>query len=79
MPLPVWIILFLVGFLSFFTMGYQAGLTRAGRSPSAIVLALSLVSVIWLVADLDRPSEGFLRVRQTPMVDVQKMMLKTRD
>lgn len=74
MPLPVWVVLFVVGFLSFFTMGYQGGLTREGRSPSAIVLAVSLVCVIWLIADLDRPSEGFLRVRQSPMVDVQKMM-----
>jgi hypothetical protein len=74
MPLPVWIVLFAIGLLSFFTMGYQAGLTRASRSPAAIVLAVTFVSVIWLVADLDRPTEGFLRVSQTPMIDVQKMM-----
>jgi hypothetical protein len=74
MPLPVWIVLFAVGFLSFFTMGYQAGLTRATRSPATIVLALTFVSVIWLVADLDRPSEGFLDVSQQPMIDVRRMM-----
>ena len=74
MPLPVWIVLFAVGFLSFFTMGYQAGLTRASRSPASVVLALTFVSVIWLVADLDRPAEGFLRVSQQPMIDVRKMM-----
>ena len=77
MPLPVWTVLFAVGFLSFFTMGYQAGLTRANRSPATIVLALTFVSVIWLVADLDRPTEGFLRVSQAPMTDVQKMMHDT--
>jgi len=77
MPLPVWIVLFGVGFLSFFTIGYQAGVTKAGRSPATIVLALTFVSVIWLVADLDRPTEGFLRVSQAPMVDVQKMMHDT--
>jgi hypothetical protein len=74
MPLPVWIVLFAVGFLSFFTMGYQAGLTRASRSPATIVLALTFVSVIWLVADLDRPREGFLDVSQQPMIDVRRMM-----
>lgn len=75
MPLPVWVVLFSVGLLSFFTMGYQAGLTRASRSPATLVIALTFVSVIWLVADLDRPGEGFLRVNQQPMIDVQKMML----
>ena len=75
MPLTVWVVLFAVGLLSFFTMGYQAGLTRASRSPATLVLVLSFVSVIWLVVDLDRPGEGFLRVNQQPMIDVQNMML----
>ena len=35
LPAPVWIVLFTVGLLSFFTMGYQAGLTRS-RSPIGI-------------------------------------------
>ena len=74
MPLLVWVVLFAVGLLSFFTMGYQGGLTRASRSPAALVLALTFGAVIYLVADLDRPGEGFLRVGQEPMVDVRKMM-----
>jgi hypothetical protein len=74
LPLAVWIVLFTVGLLAFFTMGYQAGLTTASRSPAAIVLALTFGAVIWLVADLDRPSEGFLRVSQEPMIEVRKMM-----
>jgi hypothetical protein len=64
----------LVGLLSFFTMGYQAGLSTASRSPATIVLALTFVAVICLVADLDRPGEGFLRVSQEPMIEVQRMM-----
>jgi hypothetical protein len=32
MPLAAWTVLFNVGFLSFFTMGYQSGLTKASRS-----------------------------------------------
>ena len=74
MPLPLWIVLCAVGFLSFFTMGYQAGLTRASRSPTTIVVALTFVSVMWLVADVDRAGEGFLRVSQQPMFDVRRMM-----
>jgi hypothetical protein len=77
MPLPVWIVLFGVGFLSFFTMGYQAGLTKASRSPATVVMALTFVAVIWLVADLDRPGEGFLHVSQDPMIEVRQMMEST--
>jgi hypothetical protein len=74
MPLPVRIVLFAIEVLAFFTIGYQAGLTTATRSPVAIVLAVALCAVIWLVADLDRPGEGFLRVGQEPMIEVQTMM-----
>jgi hypothetical protein len=55
-------------------MGYLAGLTRASRSPAVVVLALTFGAVIWLIANLDRPGEGFLRVNQAPMIDVRKMM-----
>jgi hypothetical protein len=74
MPLPVWIMLFAVALLAFLTMGYQAGMSTGTRSPAGIVLALSFGAVIWLVANLDRPGEGFLRVSQEPMIEVRKMM-----
>jgi hypothetical protein len=77
MPLAVWTVLFGVGLLSFFTVGYQAGLTKASRSPATIVMALTFVAVIWLVADLDRPGEGFLHVGQEPLIDVRRMMENT--
>jgi hypothetical protein len=77
MPLPVWIMLFVVGLLGFLTMGYQAGIARGSRSPASIVLAFTFGAVIWLVASLDRPGEGFLRVSQEPMIDVRKMMDNT--
>src|SRR5687767_5790087 len=78
MPLPVWVVLFSIELLAFFTIGYQAGLATAGRSPVAMVLALALCAVIWLVADLDRPGEGFLRVGQEPMIEVRAMMKDAR-
>ena len=74
MPLPVWLVLFAVGLMSFFTMGYQAGLATASRSPASVVLVLTFVAVIWLVADLDRPGEGLFRVSQEPMTELRRMM-----
>jgi hypothetical protein len=74
MPLPVWMVLFVVGVLSFFTIGYHAGLTKTSRSPTTFVLALIFGAVFCLVADLDRPTEGSLRVSQEPMIEVRTMM-----
>jgi len=78
MPMAAWAVLFGVGFLSFFTMGYQSGLAKASRSPATIVMALTFVAVIWLVADLDRPGEGFLHAGQEPLIDVRQMMEHTQ-
>jgi hypothetical protein len=74
MPLVVWGVLFAVALLSFLAMGYQAGLTRANRSPAVVLIALTFAAVIWLVADLDRPGQGFLRVTQQPMIDLRNSM-----
>jgi hypothetical protein len=74
LPTAVWIVLFGVGFLSFFTIGYQNGLTAPARSPAALALALVFGLVLWLVADLDRPGEGLLRVNQASMIDLRKSM-----
>lgn len=74
LPLTVWLVLFSVALLAFFTMGYQAGLATPHRSPAAIVLAVIFCTVIWLVADLDRPAAGLFRPSQEPMRDVRTMM-----
>lgn len=74
LPLALWAVLFLIGFLSFFMIGYHNGLTAPGRSPVAIVLALAFGSVLWLVADLDRPGEGLFRASQAPMIDLRNSM-----
>lgn len=74
LPIALWLVLFVLGFLSFFTIGYHNGLTAPRRSPVAIVLALAFGSVLWLVADLDRPTEGFFRASQAPMIDLRKSM-----
>ena len=71
---PVWISLYLLTFLALFAMGYHIGLTGTSRSPAVVFVALSFALVICLVADLDRPHEGLMRVSQQPMVDLQMMM-----
>jgi hypothetical protein len=74
MPLTFWVALFSVALLAFLAMGYHEGLTTATRSPAVAVVTLTFAVVLWLIVDLDRPDEGFLRVSQAPMIDVRKMM-----
>jgi hypothetical protein len=40
------------------------------------VLAAAFSLVILMIADIDRPREGLMRVSQQPIADVQQMMLR---
>jgi hypothetical protein len=53
-------------------VGYSAGLAGSRSVLSALVLVVALGAVMTLVIDLDRPQEGFLRVSQQPLTDVQQ-------
>jgi hypothetical protein len=44
-------------------LGYQERLSGSRRSLAATALALTFSAVMLLIADLDRPQEGMLRVR----------------
>lgn len=73
-PSPIWIVLCTVASLSFAAMGYQAGLAGANRSPAVLTVALTFAAVFWLLVDLDRPTEGMLRVSQQPMAALRASM-----
>ena len=64
----------LITILSMLAMGYQAGHTGGWRILPAIVLAFSFATVISLIADLDRPEAGLVRVSQAALAEVQKDM-----
>ena len=73
-PVAVWATLFALAALALAAMGYHGGLAGTSRSPAILVVALSFSVVIWLIADLDRPLEGSLRVSQQPMIDLRNSM-----
>ncbi|MFO1093431.1 MAG: hypothetical protein U0992_08985 [Planctomycetaceae bacterium] len=73
-PIVLWGALILVNVLSMFGVGYFCGMSRSRRTPEVLVLALCFSAILGLVADLDRPMEGFVRVSQQPMIDVRAMM-----
>jgi len=73
-PEPVWNVLFLLTAVAMAAMGYHAGETQSERSPVVFLVALAFSSVILVVADLDRPLEGWLRVSQQALIDTRESM-----
>jgi ABC-type molybdate transport system ATPase subunit len=55
-------------------MGYHAGLSGTRRSLAIVAVAVTFAVVIELIADLDRPQEGILRISQQALLDVQRSM-----
>jgi hypothetical protein len=70
-PELVWVALYFITMVSMSALGYQEGLAGSRRSLAVMALALTFSSVMMLVADLDRPQEGMLRVGQRSMLDLK--------
>jgi hypothetical protein len=73
-PLVLWGTLYLLAALAMIGVGYHAGLTSKIRSLSFLVLAITFSAVMFLVADLDRPREGMIRVSQQALIDLRDTM-----
>jgi len=73
-PLILWGTLYLLTILAMMGVGYHAGLTSQIRSLSFFILAFTFSAVMVLVADLDRPREGMLRVSQQALIDLRGTM-----
>jgi hypothetical protein len=69
-PSSIWLVLWLVTVLAMGSVGYQTGLVDTRRSPLAWLLVLAFSSVTLLIADLDRPREGLLRLSDRALRDV---------
>lgn len=73
-PPVLWGALGTVTVLSMTGVGYFCGLSKSRRTPEVLVLSLSFSAILVLIADLDRPREGFIQVSQQAMNDVRTMM-----
>jgi hypothetical protein len=67
-------VMFLISVVSFAAMGYHGGVSGTIRSPVMIAVAVAFSLVIMLIADLDRPGEGFINVSQDAMLEVRTWM-----
>jgi hypothetical protein len=73
-PGAIWVGLFAVAALSLATMGYHAGMVGTRRPLAILAVAFTFSVVIELIADLDRPQQGVLRVSQHALLDLQRSM-----
>jgi NADH:ubiquinone oxidoreductase subunit 6 (subunit J) len=73
-PGMIWIVLSLLAILSMVMMGYHSGLANSRRSIVVIGLIIGFALVLFLIADLDRPGQGTLRVSQQAMIDLRHSM-----
>ena len=73
-PMPVWLGLYFITVISMAAVGYHEGLTGSRRSLAIVALALTFSAVMLLVADLDRPQEGMLKVSQQAMIDLREFI-----
>ena len=76
-PGIVWIVLYTLVILAMLAIGYQAGLASAKRSLTGITLVLAFTAVITMIADLDRPGGGLLRVNQQGMTELKEYVSAT--
>jgi hypothetical protein len=76
-PVVIWIVLLAITALGMSAVGYQTGIAGSQRSLVRPILAVSFALVIALIADLDLPGGGFIRVPQQPLIDVQTWMSRS--
>ena len=70
----IWIVLYLLLMLAMAAVGYQEAITSKRRSIAIAMLVLGFSSVLFLIADLDRPGKGWFQVDHQSMVELQRLM-----
>ena len=72
--IPIWASLYAATILTMTGVGYQQGLSRSRRTPAIAVRVLTFSVILALIADLDRPQDGWLRTSQQAIVELRKSM-----
>jgi hypothetical protein len=78
-PFIIWSVLYFVTILSVGCLGYQAGLTQTRYTGITLLLVLIFSIVLLLIADLDRPQEGYIKISQQPLVDLMDKFGKAKE
>ena len=73
-PSTIWVALYSTAVLAMAGVGYYAGLASTTRSLATLALVVTFSGILCLIADLDRPQEGLLKVSQQAMIDLRKSL-----
>jgi hypothetical protein len=73
-PSTIWGALYFTVILAMVGVGYYEGLASSTRTLETLLLVVTFSGVLWLLADLDRPQEGLIKVSQQAMIDLRKSM-----
>jgi len=70
-PAPTWITLYVLLMIGMIMMGAQIGQSGTRHFGLELALAASFSVVLLMIADLDRPQQGLVRVSQQAMVELR--------
>jgi hypothetical protein len=73
-PATIFVILYVITFLSMFSLGYFFGISGKGSFRINVLLAVIFAMVIFLIIALDRPETGLAKMNQKPMQTLQKQL-----
>jgi hypothetical protein len=73
-PRIIWVALYVLAVLSMSLLGYHAGMRDIRRFFPFAFLAVAFSAVIGLIADIERPQQGLVRVSQEALIDARAGM-----
>jgi hypothetical protein len=74
LPPTIWLALYLMAALAMAMAGYRTGLAGRRSIVATLALGLAFAAVIAVIADLDRPQEGLLKISQQALLDLQAQL-----
>lgn len=70
-PFSIYLVLLIVAVIALWLVGFYFGRRQRGRVLTTVVVLL-LVSVMWLIMDLDQPVRGAIRASQQSLIELHQ-------
>jgi hypothetical protein len=73
-PFPIFMLLCFVAIAALAMTGYGCGVDRNRNFPLTLTMSLVIASVIWLIVDLHRPTQGLITIDQQSLMELRESM-----
>lgn len=70
--------LYMIALLAFFVQGHNGGLVRSRVPIAAVVVGVSVATVLTMIVDLDRPWQSGIHVNQQAIQNVRQTLVSSR-